>query len=85
MIVVSAFFLPVYYRLNVYTAYEYVERRFDVRVRYLGASLFLVQRGLAAGLTIYAPAIVLNHLDDALTLIVMPVRSLRSRRRPREA
>jgi Na+/proline symporter len=62
MIVISAFFLPIYYRLNVYTAYEYLEHRFDVRVRYLGACLFLVQRGLAAGITIYAPAIVLSAI-----------------------
>jgi Na+/proline symporter len=62
MIVISAFFLPIYYRLNVYTAYEYLEHRFDVRVRYLGACLFLLQRGLAAGITIYAPAIVLSAI-----------------------
>ena len=55
MIVISAVFVPIYYRLKVYTAYEYLEHRFDVRVRYLGAVLFLVQRGLAAGITIYAP------------------------------
>ncbi len=62
MIVISAFFLPIYYRLNIYTAYEYLEHRFDVRVRYLGACLFLIQRGLAAGITIYAPAIVLSAI-----------------------
>lgn len=62
MVVISVFFLPVYYRLKVYTAYEYLERRFDVRVRVLGALLFLVQRGLAAGITIYAPAIILSTI-----------------------
>jgi len=62
MVVISIFFLPIYYRLKVYTAYEYLEHRFDVRVRTLGALLFLVQRGLAAGITIYAPAIVLSTL-----------------------
>jgi Na+/proline symporter len=62
MIVISAVFVPIYYRLKVYTAYEYLEHRFDVRVRTLGAALFLVQRGLAAGITIYAPAIILSTL-----------------------
>ncbi|MDX2168230.1 MAG: sodium:solute symporter [Deltaproteobacteria bacterium] len=62
MIVISAVFVPLYYRLNVLTAYEYLEHRFDVRVRSLGALLFLVQRGLAAGITIYAPAIILSSI-----------------------
>jgi Na+/proline symporter len=62
MIVISAVFVPIYYRLKVLTAYEYLEHRFDVRVRSLGALLFLVQRGLAAGITIYAPAIILSSL-----------------------
>jgi Na+/proline symporter len=62
MIVVSAVFVPIYYRLKVYTAYEYLESRFDLKVRLLGASLFMVSRGLAAGITIYAPSIVLSAL-----------------------
>src|SRR5689334_6840020 len=62
MIVISAVFVPAYFRLKVYTAYEYLEHRFDVRVRTLGALLFLVQRGLAAGITIYAPAIIMSTL-----------------------
>jgi len=62
MVVISIFFLPIYYRLKVYTAYEYLEHRFDARVRYFGASLFLIQRGLAAGITIYAPAIILSSI-----------------------
>lgn len=62
MVVICAVFIPIYYRLNVFTAYEYLEFRFDARVRYLGATLFLVQRGLAAGITIYAPAIILSTL-----------------------
>ena len=62
MVVICAVFIPIYYRLKVYTAYEYLESRFDVRVRYLGATLFLIQRGLAAGITIYAPAIILSTL-----------------------
>jgi Na+/proline symporter len=62
MVVISAVFVPIYYRLQVYTAYEYLEHRFDARVRYLGAILFLVQRGLASGITIYAPAIILSSI-----------------------
>ena len=62
MIVIAAVFVPIYRRLNVYTAYEYLEHRFDARVRYLGAVLFLVQRGLAAGITIYAPSIILSAI-----------------------
>jgi len=62
MIVISAVFVPIYFKLKVYTAYEYLEHRFDVRLRYLGALLFLIQRGLAAGITIYAPAIILSTL-----------------------
>jgi Na+/proline symporter len=60
LIIVSAFFIPSYYRLKVFTAYEYLEHRFDVRIRTLTAFLFLIQRGLAAGITIYAPAIILS-------------------------
>ncbi|MFN7966821.1 MAG: sodium:solute symporter [Acidobacteriota bacterium] len=62
MIVIAAVFVPIYHRLKVYTAYEYLEHRFDHRVRYLGAVLFLIQRGLAAGITIYAPSIILSTL-----------------------
>ena len=62
MILLSIFVLPLYYRLNVYTAYEYLEQRFDVRVRTFTAILFLLSRGLAAGLTIYAPSIILSSI-----------------------
>ncbi|WP_209332596.1 sodium:solute symporter [Lunatimonas salinarum] len=62
MILLSIFFIPVYYRLKVYTAYEFLESRFDLKTRTLAASLFLIQRGLAAGITIYAPAIILSTL-----------------------
>jgi SSS family transporter len=62
MILISVFFLPIYYRLKVYTAYQYLEQRFDMRVRAFTAFLFLVSRGLAAGITIYAPAIILSTL-----------------------
>ncbi len=60
LIVIAAVFLPIYRRLNVYTAYEYLGRRFGAQTRLLGAALFLLQRGLAAGITIYAPAIILS-------------------------
>ncbi len=60
LILIAAVFLPIYRRLNVYTAYEFLGRRFDPKTRLLGAALFLVQRGLAAGITIYAPAIILS-------------------------
>jgi Na+/proline symporter len=52
--------VPIYHRLKVFTAYEYLEQRFDSKTRTLAATLFLVQRGLAAGITIYAPALVLS-------------------------
>jgi SSS family solute:Na+ symporter len=60
LILISMFFLPIFHKLNVYTAYEFLENRFDSKTRLLGAGLFLLQRGLGAGLTIYAPAIVLT-------------------------
>jgi SSS family solute:Na+ symporter len=60
LILVAVVFLPIYRKLKVYTAYEYLGHRFDPKTRLLGAGIFLVQRGLGAGLTIYAPAIVLS-------------------------
>ncbi len=62
MIVLSVTFIPIFYRLKVYTAYEFLESRFDLKTRSLAAILFLVQRGLAAGITIYAPSIILSAL-----------------------
>jgi len=62
MIILSVTFLPIYYKLKVYTAYEFLENRFDLKTRTLAAFLFLVQRGLAAGITIYAPSIILSTL-----------------------
>ncbi len=62
LIVIAVVFLPIYRKLNVYTAYEYLGRRFDSKTRLLGAGLFLLQRGLGAGITIYAPAIVLSTM-----------------------
>ena len=60
MVIICLFFLPIYKRLKVYTAYEFLENRFDLKTRTLTAILFLIQRGLAAGITIYAPAIILS-------------------------
>ncbi len=62
MVVVSATFVPIFHKLKVFTAYEYLETRFDLKTRMFGALLFLIQRGLAAGITIYAPSIVLTSL-----------------------
>ena len=62
MIILSVTFLPIFYKLKVYTAYEYLETRFDLKTRTLAAFLFLIQRGLAAGITIYAPSIILSTL-----------------------
>lgn len=62
MIIISVFFLPLYYKLKVYTAYEYLESRFDMKTRMLAAFIFLIQRGLAAGITIFAPSIILSSL-----------------------
>ncbi|MCB0401545.1 MAG: sodium:solute symporter [Flavobacteriales bacterium] len=62
MIILSVTFIPIFYKLKVFTAYEFLEQRFDLKTRSLAAILFLVQRGLAAGITIYAPAIILSTL-----------------------
>jgi SSS family transporter len=62
MVILSVFFLPIFYNLKVFTAYEYLEQRFDLKTRTLTASLFLLQRGLAAGLTIYAPSIIMAKI-----------------------
>lgn len=60
MVVICLVFVPIYHRLKVYTAYEFLENRFDLKTRSLAAILFLIQRGLAAGITIYAPSIILS-------------------------
>ena len=62
IIVICMVFIPIYHKLKVYTAYEYLETRFDLKTRTLAATLFLVQRGLAAGITIYAPSIILSSV-----------------------
>ncbi len=60
MIIICMVFIPIYHKLKVYTAYEFLERRFDLKTRTLAAILFLIQRGLAAGITIFAPSIILS-------------------------
>ncbi|MDG2194021.1 MAG: sodium:solute symporter [Polaribacter sp.] len=60
MVIICMVFIPIYHKLKVYTAYEFLETRFDLKTRTLAAILFLVQRGLAAGITIFAPAIILS-------------------------
>ena len=73
MIIICIFILPIYYRLNVYTAYEYLENRFDKKTRTLAAVLFLFSRGMAAAFTICAPSIILNNIMgwDLYTTIVV--------------
>jgi SSS family solute:Na+ symporter len=62
MVVICLTFIPIYHKYKVYTAYEYLEKRFDLKTRSLAAILFLFQRGLGTGITIYAPAIILSAI-----------------------
>lgn len=64
MIVLCITFVPIFHRLNIYTAYEFLEKRFDLKTRALTAFLFLIQRGLSTGITIYAPSIILSTILD---------------------
>lgn len=64
MVVLCVTFVPIFHRLSVFTAYEYLEKRFDVKTRALTAFLFLLQRGLSTGITIYAPSIILSVILD---------------------
>tara|TARA_B100000242_G_C43055180_1_gene493664 strand:+ start:4524 stop:6182 length:1659 start_codon:yes stop_codon:yes gene_type:complete len=64
MIIICIVFVPIYHKLKVFTAYEFLEKRFDKKTRILGAILFLIQRGLAAGITIFAPSIILSSVLD---------------------
>jgi SSS family transporter len=64
MVIICIFFVPVFSRLKVYTAYEFLERRFDLKTRSLTSALFLISRGLSTGISIYAPAIILSSLLD---------------------
>lgn len=76
MVILSIFFLPIYYRLNVVTAYEFLEKRFDLRTRTFASVIFLLQRGMGAGLTIYAPSIVLSvilGMDLKLTIFILSI------------
>ena len=76
MVILAIFVLPRFYKLKVYTAYEYLETRFDIRARMLTAMFFLLSRGLAAGLTIFAPAIILNKIlgwDLSYTILIIGV------------
>ena len=74
MVVICFTFIPIYHRLKVYTAYEYLEQRFDLKTRSLASILFLIQRGLGTGLTIYAPAIILSTLLGwNLTLMIIVI------------
>ncbi|MEZ4805722.1 MAG: sodium:solute symporter [Bacteroidia bacterium] len=73
MVVLCITFVPIFHKLNVYTAYEYLENRFDNKTRTLTAFLFLLQRGLSTGITIYAPAIILStilNIDIRLTILM---------------
>ena len=79
MVIICLVFIPIYHRLQVFTAYEYLETRFDLKTRTLTAILFLIQRGLAAGITIFAPSIILSavlgwnliHLNIIIGLLVI--------------
>lgn len=76
MIILSITAVPIYNKLNVYTAYEYLEKRFDLKNRMLGSALFLTQRGLAAGFTIYAPSLILSVIlgwEMNITIIIVGV------------
>lgn len=76
IIIISAFFLPIYYKLKVYTAYEYLENRFDLKTRLFTALLFLLSRGLAAGITIYAPSIIISEImswDLVMTIVIVGI------------
>ncbi|MFT4697457.1 MAG: SSS family transporter [Flavobacteriaceae bacterium] len=73
MVIICVVFIPLYHRLKVFTAYEFLEDRFDLKTRTLAAILFLVQRGLATGITIFAPAIILSAVLgwDLITLNII--------------
>lgn len=74
MVILSATAVPIFHRANVYTAYEYLERRFDAKTRALVSLIFLIQRGLGVGLALYAPAVVLTVIlgwPDRLTTLLM--------------
>jgi len=77
MVIISVTMVPIYYKLKVFTAYEYLETRFDLKTRSLAAVLFLILRGLSAGITLYAPAIVLSTiLGWSITITTMLIGTL---------
>lgn len=79
MIVLSVFFVPLYYKMRVSTAYEFLETRFDLKTRTVTSLLFLTQRAMGAGLTIYAPAIVLSVLlgwDLKWTIVALSILTI---------
>ncbi len=77
MIVLCVTFIPIFHRLKVYTAYEFLEHRFDVKTRILTAILFLIQRGISTGITIFAPAIILSSiLQINLTITTLGIGAL---------
>ena len=77
MIVLCITFIPIFHRLKVYTAYEFLEHRFDVKTRVLTAILFLIQRGISTGITIFAPAIILSSiLQINLTVTTLGIGAL---------
>ena len=77
IIIISKFFLPIYHKMKVFTAYEFLEKRFNKKTRNLASLLFLIQRGLAAGITIYAPAIIMSLiLKWPLYLLIIIIGSL---------
>jgi len=74
MILLCTLFVPFFYRARVYTAYEYLENRFDAKTRSLTSFLFLISRGMAAGIVLYAPAVVLSVImgwDETVTIVIM--------------
>ena len=76
MVLISVFVAPIFHRSGVYTAYEYLEKRFDGKTRTLASLIFLVQRGLGVGLALYAPAIVMSTIlgwPEATTIATMGV------------
>ena len=76
MIILSITAVPIFHKINAFTAYEFLERRFDLKNRALGSILFLIQRGLAAGFTIFAPSLILSVLlgwDLNFTIIILGI------------
>ena len=74
MVLLCVLFVPFFYRAKVYTAYEYLENRFDAKTRSLTSFLFLISRGMAAGIVLYAPAVVLSVImgwDETVTILIM--------------